>query len=455
MTTRLDAVWALGELRSCLRPPPFLSASRHEMLHQLKSLKPSGAARVPQSADRAQQLEQLLLEADVLAKLDIVYGRFSDLVFDCYLALLELVDCNLRWARPELTHCLLNLIDFEYFLYHYSYPVMGFVDLEHFPYRDHLLHIAQTGSLGSWLKRNWWTPHMQIGAEIQRQYKNSQLAQSFCEDYGVAVQDLDWDAVIDNTWWLAATLHDMGWPFVYFRQILDKTRDFYPSVFRSLSDPPLAAFAFDHHRVIDRFRTFRMDDISQSDLEHMELGKWHGLLAALELALLNFKLTEQINDKILRTQAGLACRLAAEASATHDQVGKRVDFRQDPLAFMLRLCDALQDWERIVQLCRISASDKMLREVLSVVICPYAEIDPQHTRFEFQLIYDMQPIQEYGLGPLGWDEVIHQIVTEKLEHLDELRYYGEPLDYSPNTPESGVAEVEQTGRLTIKIGFRG
>ncbi|MGA3027614.1 MAG: hypothetical protein ABSF98_22870 [Bryobacteraceae bacterium] len=176
-------------------------------------------------------------------------------------------------------------------------------------YRDHFFHATEVCLLGHYLLEMHGRRLLDQCMALLRMKPNEVLAE----------------------WYVAALLHDIG----YTLDLLVGTRrmlDFYGQ------SKALSALGRSIDRGIESLSVAlagQLRDFSADD----KPGEDHGAVGAAHLS----SLIENIQTR----KKGVSTYAAAQrAISVHNHRGKEVSFREHPLAFLLVLCDTIQEWNR-------------------------------------------------------------------------------------------------------------
>lgn len=183
-----------------------------------------------------------------------------------------------------------------------------------------------------------------------------------------------------KTWFISALFHDIGYPLVDLSRLENQIETYMP-YFKY----------FDHHNRLDFLEikslladSYLFSIVSCKELEKRYSENDHGILSALCL-LLNYYHTGTIHS--LNAVDRCSIELAAVSIFAHtnkygiqntDIKGLeyyRPVFAQNPMAFLLRICDDLQEWERMHFLNGNDSNILICNDCFSVVIADEAVID--------------------------------------------------------------------------------
>ena len=219
-------------------------------------------------------------------------------------------------------------------------------------YRDHSLHQMHVAILG----------HLFLSALTPRSTYREQetVIEALCEQQQASLTDL-WSA-----WWIAALLHDHAYPLLHLLKLSSVLSQIESCLYGTQANAKtlqeaLVAFASSSlsellRKVISEVQDrkcsqpFQIRPGGNPDLREKAMSilnmapdvlpeePGHGLLSALNLYSL-------LSSKGVDPQSYRPLTLALSAMALHD-TDFPVSFQDNPLAFMLLLCDELQEWGR-------------------------------------------------------------------------------------------------------------
>lgn len=141
---------------------------------------------------------------------------------------------------------------------------------------------------------------------------------------------------------ISSMLHDIGYPLEHYLRT-SKTLKEYPPYLNILSPMVKADFAQIKASLLES-QLFRQTD-------HMKIRQKydadnHGVLSAISLLMHFYR-----NGKIYTLKPEERCLIEMSAIAIYHhtdkfETGFRMVYRKDPISFMVRICDDLQEWER-------------------------------------------------------------------------------------------------------------
>lgn len=264
------------------------------------------------------------------------------------------------------------------------YMMLILLDKFHFYEATHNIFRQKNASkISEFVYKKWWyfkkdenSPQITILKKI--------CHESDYQDERKYIDDFFYKYVIYASSMLAALFHDMGYPICHFLGVRHRTSDYNPTMymfthnavesFDMLSSKLSSSLLF---TIVSSHELKQRLDISKS-------GKYdHGAYSAIAF-LLQFYETGLIFS--LTSEKQCAIELAAVAIYNHTGKYKSISkansnhytifFRQNPISFLLRFCDDLQEWDR--RYFEISdASDLMLCRKCGfpLIKCPKANND--------------------------------------------------------------------------------
>jgi len=225
------------------------------------------------------------------------------------------------WLISEYVHHNLGLpgrVDFAAHLLQASRGEPALHSLRHY-YRDHFFHALEVCFLG----------HFLLELEIEdgkRLWEKVSGEMGFTEDGHKKVL---------RFWYLAALLHDVGYGIDALKGVRDLLNFFQNA-------QPLKELREDLEKVVDKLST----ELSVEGFVGYEAsdkpGEDHGVIAARHLeGLLKIIAKDDPNVKPEEYEPSI------RAIAMHNSRNHTVNFDDEPLAFLLILCDTIQEWNRM------------------------------------------------------------------------------------------------------------
>lgn len=220
-------------------------------------------------------------------------------------------------------------------------------------YREHIVHPYKVMAIGAWVMEEVERLVPSIGKNLRSNTRVIQLVDSL----RLATSALDDPHVIKTAWWLAGLFHDLGYMFYFMSRNLEpKILRTYP-VYVGSAGGRLGVGTPSHLAEMALFRDLWTSDGSKEGHKGFlteSASMNHSVVGGLTLLSM---LGEMESVYKVTPEQALAFHLAADAVAIHDLIGPgktihcglpsgRVSFRDRPLAWLLILCDELQDWGR-------------------------------------------------------------------------------------------------------------
>lgn len=217
-------------------------------------------------------------------------------------------------------------------------------------YRDHFLHQIRNAYFGFLLIWKFKIYKNIIGSiKLYEDSGFSQYINMFAKKEKCLDKDIFFAEVIKKGWFIAALFHDIGYPISYYYRVSGRMDKYMPYL-RILDKRSQMDFIDLSSLLCDSylFKMVEYDELKQSyeDLDH-------GMLSAICL-LLNYYHGGLVNQ--LSNQDRCSIELAAHAIFLHTRKysiqGKNSKwvkpcFVEDPIAYLLRICDDLQEWSRV------------------------------------------------------------------------------------------------------------
>lgn len=250
-------------------------------------------------------------------------------------------------------------------------------------YRDHFVHQIRNAYLGYELI--WGDRDIQLIELMMENYYREQNT-DFASYINIFIDDNKGngrnDKIIDRqvrtiffkTWFISALFHDIGYPLAHFNRY-EKQIERYMPYFRCFNAHTRAEFLDIKAILADSF-LFQM--VSPEELEDKYLEDDHGMLSAICL-LLNYYYTGTIHSisKIDRCSIELAAYsifshtnkyAISESHNKQSYTHYRPVFSENPLSYLLRICDDLQEWDRMYFLIGKNSNILICKNCLSAII---------------------------------------------------------------------------------------
>lgn len=222
-------------------------------------------------------------------------------------------------------------------------------------YRDHFIHQIRNAYLGYILI--WELGFNEIIFDTLKKYPENAAAKFFWISYRKTTeqeQKIFFDNVLRKTWFIAAMFHDIGYPLSYHQRNCTKMERFMP--FSHVLDRQQKTPFYELVTMLSSSYLFNVVDYDELEEQYEKAD--HGMLSAVCL-LLNYYNSGLIHH--LSEVDRCSVELAAYSIFVHTrkyQINKKDNddnyikherpvFVQDPFAFLLRMCDDLQEWQRL------------------------------------------------------------------------------------------------------------
>jgi hypothetical protein len=201
-------------------------------------------------------------------------------------------------------------------------------------FRDHLFHVLQVYLLGELLLESI-LPLKNTPGESDRLWK--EWTKPINEKHK-GLRELEARGLLGKNWVFAALFHDIGFIYDAIRQVITQTASPQSQELKNaFEELKFALFTIDEdfHKS-DEFKELKSEtDASDILPEHMD----HGVFGAIEGKALHNKLFKNVNEHN-------DLSWAIKAIYKHNLGGVTIDYNNEPLSFLLFLCDHLQEWDR-------------------------------------------------------------------------------------------------------------
>lgn len=219
-------------------------------------------------------------------------------------------------------------------------------------YRDHFLHQIRNAYCGFLLI--WEMGFYKNIISAIQQYDDTGFA-TLINMYARKESDTDRECfyaeVIKKTWFIAALFHDIGYPISYYYRFSSKMDKYMPYL-RVLDKRSHMDFVELTSLLCDSY-LFKIVEYDELKQKYDKLD--HGMMSAVCL-LLNYYHSGLVHK--LSPKDRCSIELAAYAIYVHtrkysiqqkkkDSKWVKPSFVEDPIAYLLRICDDLQEWSRI------------------------------------------------------------------------------------------------------------
>lgn len=244
--------------------------------------------------------------------------------------------------------------------------------------REHSKHQMKNAYLGSVLLLDFGYLENMVKAICREQshttsYLMAQVREAAGEEKEVRSKLEEWTYKI---FFLSSILHDIGYPLEYHLRSAREISD-YPPHLKILTPTVKAEFSEIKVYLLESqlFKQVSHEKIQKKYQEHN-----HGVLSALSL-LMHF----YYSGRIYSLSNEKRCIIEMTAIAIYHHTDRfsdreRMVYLEDPISYMVRLCDDLQEWERFKLLINDRAiyllchdCGKILQENDRIYTCPYCK----------------------------------------------------------------------------------
>ncbi len=218
--------------------------------------------------------------------------------------------------------------------------------------------------------------------------------------------------VFFKAWFISALFHDIGYPLAHFNRY-EKQIAAYMPYFRCISSHTRTDFLDVRALLAD---SYLFQTVPEEELKKRYLSDDHGMLSALCL-LLNYYHTGSIHsiNKIDRCSIELAAysifahtNTYAIQKAEGNRTFYRPVFWKNPLAFLLRVCDDLQEWERVYFLIGKNTNILICKNCFSAVTA-----DSDKINYRCGCGKNMEKITQFSYRKINLVSVCQRMEIEK------------------------------------------
>lgn len=150
--------------------------------------------------------------------------------------------------------------------------------------------------------------------------------------------------IVYKSYLISALFHDIGYPLAYYFRMANEIHEFTP--FFKIINPAVKAEFTEIRALLNNSLMFRTIDNYQILKKYKEND--HGCLSAISY-LMNFYFSGNIYQ--LNPKNRCIVEMAAVAIYKHTDKfddNHRMIFSQDPISYLLRICDDMQEWQRFL-----------------------------------------------------------------------------------------------------------
>ena len=287
-------------------------------------------------------------------------------------------------------------------------------------YRDHFVHQIRNAYMGYELL--WGTEGFFLIDTFIRCYHKEQSGDfaSFIntfieEDVSEEEREKIVRTIFFKAWFISALFHDIGYPLAHFNRYEKQIVNYMP-YFHCISSHTRTDFLDIKALLAD---SYLFQEVPEEELRRRYLKDDHGMLSALCL-LLNYYHTGTIHsiNKIDRCSIELAAysifahtnSYGIQQEEKRNSTYYRPVFWKNPLAFLLRVCDDLQEWERVYFLIGNNKNILICEECFSTII---ADLDRENYRCKCGK--NLKKITQFGYRKLNLVSVCQYMQIEWIE----------------------------------------
>lgn len=154
--------------------------------------------------------------------------------------------------------------------------------------------------------------------------------------------------MIYKSYFVAALFHDIGYPLAYYFRVSEEIQQFTP--FFKIVNPGVKAEFPEIRALLNNSLLFRTVDVGEIRKKYEKND--HGCLSAISF-LMNFYFSGSIYNLGKGEKNRCIVEMAAVAIYKHTDKftgANRMIFSLDPISYLLRICDDMQEWQRFMVL---------------------------------------------------------------------------------------------------------
>lgn len=181
--------------------------------------------------------------------------------------------------------------------------------------------------------------------------------------------------IVYKSYFVSALFHDIGYPLAYYFRVSEEIQQFAP--FFKVVSPTVKTPFPEIKALLNNSLLFRTIDIREIRKKYEDDD--HGCLSAISF-LMNFYFSGSIYSLGIGEKNRCIVEMAAVAIYKHTDKyknGKIMPFRQDPISYLLRICDDLQEWQRFMVLIEDTHNYLQCSDC-GKIICPEEEDDKEY-----------------------------------------------------------------------------
>lgn len=176
--------------------------------------------------------------------------------------------------------------------------------------------------------------------------------------------------VIYKSYFTAALFHDVGYPLAYYFRVSEEIQNFSP--FFKIINPGIKTEFSELKALLNNSLLFRTVDAGEIKKKYEDND--HGCLSAVSF-LMNFYFSGSIYSLGKGKKNRCIVEMAAVAIYKHTNKydgNHRMIFSSDPISYLLRICDDMQEWQRFMVLIE-DTHNYLLCSACGQIIRPEAE----------------------------------------------------------------------------------
>ena len=195
---------------------------------------------------------------------------------------------------------------------------------------------------------------------------------------GISVDRKERDVLkemIYKSYFVAALFHDIGYPLAYYFRVSEEIQQFTP--FFKIVHPGVKTEFPEIKALLNNSLLFRTVDIREIRKKYEKND--HGCLSAISF-LMNFYFSGSIYNLGKGKKNRCIVETAAVAIYKHTDKftdGNRMIFSLDPISYLLRICDDMQEWQRFMVLIEDTHNHLMCSDC-GKIICPEVEDEKEY-----------------------------------------------------------------------------
>ncbi len=283
-------------------------------------------------------------------------------------------------------------------------------------YRDHFKHQFRDAYLGFTLlyEFNIDKQIMKCIKERETVFAKYVAYQAECfkiELKGIEIENIDTDVfyrdIIFKSLFISSIFHDIGYPLAYFSRVSSQIYKYLP--FYKVINSNIKADFVDIKAILADSLLFRTIDNCQ--IEHKYKNDDHGVLSAICL-LLNF----YNSGSIYNLSSLEKCIIEISARAIYNHTNKyeddRMIFYDDPISYILRICDDLQEWSRFA----LSIGDNHNYMLCNSCLSALYSSDGKEYKCEGECGNSFDKITQLKYKKINYIDVCDEVTITEIDH---------------------------------------